>query len=99
MLSVNHTGTIKDYVELDLSQYDLEKIRAYKLGKNQLIFDQEEWDRIESEKQQIANEKEIASLQAFLLETSNYPMRAWEEVLTLTNPLTFVADVIKILAK
>ena len=99
ILSVNHTGTFKDYVELDLSQYDLTKIRAYKLGKDELIFDEEEWARIEANRQQIADKKEIASLKAFLAETANYPMRAWEEIMALTNPITWVADVIKITVK
>lgn len=99
VLSISHTGTIRDYVELDLEQYDLSKIRAYKLGKNALIFDEDEWARIEAEQQKIADEKEIASLQSFLQETANYPMRAWEEIMALTNPITWVADVIKITIK
>ena len=38
---IRHTGTKKDFVELDLSQYDLSnnKLHAYMLGKNELIFD------------------------------------------------------------
>ena len=99
VLNITHTGTIKDYVELNLDEYDLTKKRAYKLGKNALIFDSAEWDRIVAEEQEKANAKEIASLQSFLRETANYPMRAWEEIMALTNPITWVADVIKITIK
>lgn len=99
VLNITHTGTIKDYVELNLDEYDLTKKRAYKLGKNTLIFDSAEWDRIVAEEQKKADEKEIASLQSFLRETTNYPMRAWEEIMALTNPITWVADVIKITIK
>lgn len=99
VLNITHTGTIRDYVELNLDEYDLSKKRAYKLGKNALIFDSAEWDRIVAEEQKKADEKEIASLQSFLLETSNYPMRAWEEIMALSNPVTWVADVIKITIK
>ena len=96
VLSVSHTGTIRDYVELDLEQYDLSKIRAYKLGKNALIFDEEEWNRIVAEEQKKADLKEIAQLQSFLEETNDYPTRAFEEIMALSNPVTWIADVIKI---
>lgn len=99
VLNITHTGTIKDYVELNLDEYDLTKKRAYRLGKNALIFDSAEWDRIVAEEQEKANAKEIASLQSFLRETANYPMRAWEEIMALSNPITWVADVIKITVK
>lgn len=99
VLNITHTGTIRDYVELNLDEYDLTKKRAYKLGKNALIFDSAEWDRIVAEEQKKADEKEIASLQSFLQNTANYPMRAWEEIMALTNPITWVADVIKITVK
>ena len=99
VLNITHTGTIKDYVELNLDEYDLTKKRAYRLGKNALLFDSAEWDRIVAEEQEKANAKEIASLQSFLRETANYPMRAWEEIMALTNPITWVADVIKITIK
>lgn len=96
ILNIAHTGTIKDYVELNLDEYDLSKKRAYKLGKNELIFDEDEWARIVAEEQAKTDEKEIAELQSFLEETNDYPTRAFEEILSLTNPVTWIADVIKI---
>lgn len=96
VLNIVHTGTIKDYVELNLDDYDLAKKRAYKLGKNKLIFDQKEWERISSEKEKKADFKEVDELKSFLYETDYITSRAFEEILALTNPLTWVADVIKI---
>lgn len=99
VLSVTHTGTVRDYVELNLEEYDLEKIRAYRLGKNRLIFDAEEWARISNEAEYEADMKEIAELKAYLEETDFYSLRAWEEIMALNNPITWVADVIKITIK
>lgn len=98
---IRHTGTIKDFVELDLDKYDLsnDRIYAYKLGKNELIFDEEKYKEICDEKQEKENQKEISTLKQFLNDTDYIIARAYEEVLTLNNPLTFVADVIKIQIK
>lgn len=98
VLSIAHTGTIKDYVELNLEDYDLSnnRKRAYRLGKNCLVFDDEEYKRILEAEQDKADQKEINELQQKLNET-DYIMARWsEEVLACDNPLTWVADVIKI---
>ena len=42
---------------------------------------------------------EITELQAKLTETDYIVSRAFEEVMSLTNPITWVADVIKIMIK
>lgn len=96
VLNITHTGTIKDYVELNLDEYDLEKKRAYKLGKNKLIFDAEEWKRISDENEKKQDFKEIDTLKSFLYETDYIISRAYEEILALNKPLTWVADVIRI---
>lgn len=98
---IRHTGTIKDFVELDLDKYDLsnDRIYAYKLGKNELIFDEQKYKEICDEKQEKENQKEISILKQFLNDTDYIIARAYEEVLVLNNPLTFVADVIKIQIK
>lgn len=98
---IRHTGTIKDYVELDLSQYNLEDDRlfAYKLGKNKLIFDANKYEEIKAAKQKISDQKEIKSLKQFLTSTDYLTARAFEEIMALNNPLTWVADVIKINVK
>jgi hypothetical protein len=96
VLNIVHTGTIKDYVELNLDEYDLTKKRAYKLGKNKLIFDEEEWNKITTEQEKEKDFKEVDELKSFLYETDYITSRAFEEILSLTNPITWVADVIKI---
>lgn len=95
--NITHTGRI-DYVELNLDDYDLSngRIRAYKLGKNKLIFDEAEWKRIQDENQHKADEKEIAELEQKLTETDYIFAKYCEELLALDNPLTWVTDVIKL---
>ena len=99
VLNITHTGSSRDFVELDLDEYDLSKKRAYRLGKNTLIFDADEWSRISTQSEYEADMKEIAELQSFLEETDCYSLRAWEEIMALTNPLTWVSDAIKITIK
>jgi len=98
---IRHTGTKKDFVELDLSQYDLNdnKLHAYQLGKNQLIFDADRYQEILDGIQHKEDLKEIATLKSFLYETDYITSRCFEEIMALSNPLTWVADVIKITAK
>lgn len=95
---IRHTGTIRDYVELDLDKYDLsnDRLFAYKLGKNRLIFDEKKYKEITDVKQKVEDEKEISRLKSFLNETDYITARAFEEVMALNNPLTWIADVIKI---
>jgi hypothetical protein len=95
--SITHTGRI-DYVELNLDDYDLSngRIRAYKLGKNKLIFDEVEWKRIQEENQHKADEKEIADLEQKLADTDYIFAKYCEELLSLDNPITWVSDVIKL---
>ena len=95
-LIVRHTGTLKDFVELDMTQYDMDKIHAYKLGYNRLIFDSKKWEEIEKQRQKKADEKEIADLEKKLNDTDYIIARWGEEIVSLTNPLTWVTDVIKI---
>lgn len=98
---LRHTGTIKDYVELNLDDYDLSdgRLHAYKLGKNRLIFDESKWEEIQAEKQKKADQKEISRLKAFLNETDYITARCYEEIMALDNPLTYIADVIRIQLK
>ena len=98
VLTIQHTNTVKDYVELNLDDYDLsnDRIYAYKLGKNELLFDPKRYEEIQSEKQKVLNNKEISELQKKLQET-DYIIFEWgEEIISLNNALTWVADVIKI---
>lgn len=100
--SIIHTNNRKlDIYELDLEQYDLsgDRIHAYLLGKNQLIFDQAKYDEMEAAKQRLEDDREIEELEKNLNSTDYIIARTFEEVMGLTNPLTWIADVIKILIK
>lgn len=98
---IRHTGTKLDFIELDLEKYDLseDRIHAYKLGRNELIFDEAKYREIIDAKQKIADEKEIAELEQKLNETDYIIARWGEEIVSLNNPITWVADVIKINTK
>lgn len=90
-----------DVYELDLSLYDLSglKIYAYKVEKNKLVFDEERYNALLNTETLKANEKEITTLKEKLTESDYIVARAFEEVMSLTNPITWVADVIKIMLK
>lgn len=98
VLTIQHTNTVKDYVELNLDDYDLSNDRIYacKLGKNELLFDPKRYEEIQAEKQKVLNNKEIAELQKKLQETDYIILKWSEEIISLDNALTWVADVIKI---
>lgn len=97
---IHHTNNpMRDIYELDLSQYDLDKIKAYKLVGKELIFDEDRWNEIVEAKQKDLDNKEINLLQKQLNESDYIVARAFEEVMQLTNPLTFVADLLKITLK
>ena len=98
ILTIQHTNTVKDYVELNLDDYDLsnDRIYAYELGKNELLFDPKRYEEIQAEKQKVLNNKEIAELQKKLQETDYIILKWGEEIISLDNALTWVADVIKI---
>lgn len=100
--NIYRTGNPRlDVVDLDLSLYDLSglRIHAYKLNKNELVFDEERYKLLIGKEETKANEKEVKTLKEKLNESDYIVARAFEEVMSLTNPLTWVADVIKIMVK
>ena len=98
---IRHTGTIRDFVELDLDQYDLteDRIYAYKLGKNELIFDEEKYKQILEEKQKEADQEEIEQLYKELQATDEDMLGFLEDMFSLKNPLTFISDLINLMKK
>lgn len=101
VLSIKQTGTKMDFVSLDLDKYDLSdgRIFAYQLGKNTLIWDEKRWNELQAIEQQKADTKEINSLKQ-MLNSTDWIMAKWvEEILSLQNPLTWIADVIKVNVK
>ncbi len=95
---IRHTGTKLDYVELDLNKYDLTdgRINAYKLGKNELIFDKSKWNSMKAKENVTANKESVATLKERLAETDYIAAKWLEEIISLDNPLTWIRDVIAI---
>lgn len=97
ILSLSHTPS--DNVELELSEIDLLHLGAYQLIDGSLILNQEKLAQLVSEEEREAKNEEIFDLQEKLNQTDYIVARAFEEVMSLTNPLTWIADVIKIMIK
>lgn len=96
---IQHTGTVRDYVELNLEEYNLkeDRIYAYKLGKNELIFDENRYKEIQEQKQKEENEKEIEVLTKELNATDEDMLGFLEDMFSLKNPLTFISDLINLM--
>lgn len=102
LITIRHTGIFaRDIYELDITKYDFtnNRLRAYKLVKNELVFDEERYQEITSKIERSEKDKEIDKLQKELDDSDYIVARAFEEVMALTNPLTWIADVIKITTK
>lgn len=85
--NIVHTGTTKDFCELDLDEYDLSNDRkgAYKLGKNKLIFDPEKYAEMQKEKQDIVDKKEIDELKQKLADTDWIMIKMAEDMIPCTT--------------
>ena len=98
---VRHTGTKLDFIALNLEDYDFsnERLRAYKLEGNKLIFDKSRYAQIQKNNQEKSEKIEMLDLEQKLKET-DYIISKWgEEIIELSNPLTWISDVIKISIK
>lgn len=96
ILSISHTD--HDNVSLDLNKIDLKYLNAYKLIDGVISLDEEKKAEMEAEEQEEAKQTEIADLKESLNETDYIMSRMLEEIMALNNPLTFIADMIKIFA-
>ena len=100
---IRHTGTPRDFLELNLEDYDFstpEKRACYKLQNGGLIFDEEKYNGIINDEKKASDLRDIDTLQQKLNETDYILVKELEEITTsLRSPLTFVADIIKILIK
>lgn len=68
---IRHTGTSRDFVELDLDDYDFtyDRIYAYKLGKDELVFDTDKYKKICAQNLKKEDEEEIRRLKKELADT------------------------------
>ena len=97
ILSVSHTAN--DNIELDLEQLELNYLSAYKLIDNNIILDNEKKKEIITQEEENIKAQHITELKKYLTDTDYITARAFEEVMALNNPLTFVTDMIAILIK
>ena len=95
VLSISHT--VNDDIDLDLSAIDTGYLNAYQLVGNKLVINQDKKNEIEEERQNKAKQTEIDSLKKSLSETDYIVAEAFENVMSLDNPVTFISDFIKIL--
>ena len=97
VLSISHTG--HDNIELNLETLELSYLSAYKLIDSNMILDIEKKKEIISQEEEATKQKNIKELKKYLTDTDYITARAFEEVMALNNPLTFIADMIAILIK
>lgn len=88
----------KNVYDLDLSKYDFSGLRkfAYKLVGKELVFDNNYYQELINDETKKQNDKEIKTLKEYLNNTDYLVARTFEQVMELTNPLTWIADVLKI---
>lgn len=96
ILSVSHTAG--DNVSLNLEEMDLNHLNAYQLIDGKAVLNEEKLAELVAEEEQEAKYEEIYELEQNLNSTDYIMARMLEEIMALSNPLTFIADIIKIFA-
>lgn len=91
-------NSLNDNVELDLSKIDLRFLNAYQLIDGQAVANEEKMAELVAEEEQKEKNEEIEDLEQKLYSTDYIMARMLEEIMALNNPLTFIADMIKIFA-
>ena len=94
VLSIAHTPY--DNTELDLTGIDLSHLSAYQLLDNKLVLDEIKLNELIAQEHQHEVDDEIFDLEHKLNSTDYIMARMLEEIMALNNPLTFIADIIKI---
>lgn len=95
ILSVSHTKN--DNTELDLDKMDMEHISAYKMTAGGFILDEQRLAELVQDEEQKAKDDEIAQLKEMLNRTDYIMAETFESIMALNNPVTFIADFIKVL--
>ena len=94
VISIAHT--VHDNIEIDLSLIDVNYLNAYKLINDVLTLDEARKEEIIIENEQLAKQLRIDELKKYLTDTDYIMAKMVEEIMALNNPITFIADVIKI---
>lgn len=97
ILSISHTAS--DNIHLDLEEMDLNHLNAYQLIDGKTVLNEEKLAELVAEEEEREKETEIADLTS-QLESSNDDMLGFlEDLGSLTNPLTFISDLISLAKK
>ena len=97
ILSISHTAF--DNVSLNLEEMDLNHLNAYQLIDGKAVLNEEKLAELVAEEEEREKEIEIADL-TLQLESSNDDMLGFlEDLGSLTNPLTFISDLISLAKK
>ena len=97
ILSISHTAF--DNVSLNLEEMDLNHLNAYQLFDGKAVLNEEKLAELIAEEEEREKEFEIADLTS-QLESSNDDMLGFlEDLGSLTNPLTFISDLISLAKK
>lgn len=97
ILSVAHTA--KDNVQLNLEEMDLNHLNAYQLIDGKATLNEDKLAELVAEEEEREKEFEISDLTS-QLESSNDDMLGFlEDLGSLTNPLTFISDLISLAKK
>ena len=96
IMSLSHTKY--DNVDIDLSLLDPHYLNAYRLIDSEIILDEAKKAEMIAAEQQQAIDEEIADLKQKLNESDYIVANTFEQVMSLDNAITFIADFIKIMA-
>lgn len=95
ILSISHT--LNDDTEIDLSLLDTQYLNAYRLINSEIILDEARKAELVAEEIRRNASAEISDLKQKLSETDYIFAQEVEEISSLSNPVTFISDLIKIL--
>lgn len=95
ILSISHT--INDSMDIDISKLDLNYLNAYKVVNSEVILDEVRKAELVAEEIRRNASEEINDLKQKLSETDYIFAQEVEEISSLSNPVTFITDLIKIL--
>ena len=84
---IRHTGSPRDYVELNLEDYDFSdnRLTAYRLTNNGLVFDSYKYEQIINAQTQKENEAKIDALQQELDSTDYICAKNVEQLMGYAN--------------
>ena len=96
IVSISYTK--EDKVDIDLAGLDLRYLNAYRMIDSEIILDEAKKAEMVAAEQKEAVDAEIADLKQKLNESDYIVANTFEQVMSLDNAITFIADFIKIMS-